>query len=148
MSDCAKFVAQFEVICQLVKNTFHRISYFDRVDDNDNEEINELSRLQDPANQEPQVGGSINEPSYADKINPPTADNALVPSDQNQSSSDTLANISDFLKNKEGEGTGPGRQFVSLLLVWMVECGMEWNVECVHVMSLRLQTVLLFSFSD
>ncbi|XP_078362534.1 uncharacterized protein LOC144646726 isoform X1 [Oculina patagonica] len=76
-------------------------------DDNDNEEINELSRLQDPANQDPQVGGSINEPSDPGKINPPTADNALVPSDQNQSSSDTLANISDFLKNKEGEGTGP-----------------------------------------
>jgi len=76
-------------------------------DDNDNEEINELSRLQDPANQEPQVGGSINEETDVDKVNPTTADNALVPSDQNQSSSDSLANISDFLKSKEGEGTIP-----------------------------------------
>jgi len=78
-------------------------------DDNDNEEINELSRLQDPANQEPQVGGSINEETDIDKVNPTTADNTLVPSDQNQSSSDSLANISDFLKSKEGEGTIPGR---------------------------------------
>jgi len=78
------------------------------LDDNDNEEINELSRLQDPTNQEPQVGGSINEGSDVDKVSPTTADNTLVPSDQNQSSSDSLANISDFLKSKEGEGTIPG----------------------------------------
>ena len=91
-------------------STFCCISLLGSLDDNDNEEINELSRLQDPANQEPQVGGSINDGSDADKINPTTAGNTLVPSDQNQSSSDSLANISDFLKSKEGEGTIPGRQ--------------------------------------
>ena len=90
--------------------TIRGISSLGSLDDNDNEEINELSRLQDPANQEPQVGGSINDGSDADKVNPTTADNTLVPSDQNQSSSDSLANISDFLKSKEGEGTTPGRQ--------------------------------------
>ncbi|KAJ7333864.1 hypothetical protein OS493_015957 [Desmophyllum pertusum] len=90
-------------------------------DDNDNEEIGELSRLQDPNNQDPasqdipnqdldtntdQVGGSING-ADVEKINP-TVDNGLVPSDQNQSTSDSLANISDFLKNKEGEGPVDG----------------------------------------
>jgi len=88
-------------------SAFCRLS-FCFLDDNDNEEINELSRLQDPANQEPQVGGSINGGSDVDKVSPTTADNTLVPSDQNQSSSDSLANISDFLKSKEGEGTIPG----------------------------------------
>lgn len=90
--------------------TIRCFSSLGSLDDNDNEEINELSRLQDPANQEPQVGGSINDGSDADKVNPTTGGNTLVPSDQNQSSSDSLANISDFLKSKEGEGTIPGRQ--------------------------------------
>ena len=76
--------------------------------ENDNEEINELSRLQDQGNQDSQVGGAITEAEGA-KSNP-TIDNSMVPSDQNQSASDTLASISDFLKSREGESTGPGRQ--------------------------------------
>ena len=76
--------------------------------DSDNEEINELSRLQDPGSQDQQVGGAINE-GDAGKIKP-MIDNSMVPSDQNQSSSDTLANISEFLKSKEGETTVPGNQ--------------------------------------
>ena len=109
---------------------FIAFNTFDSADDNDNEEIGELSRLQDPNNQDPasqdipnqdldtntdQVGGSING-ADVEKINP-TVDNGLVPSDQNQSTSDSLANISDFLKNKEGEG--PGRQ-VQLLAFQLI----------------------------
>ena len=80
--------------------------------ESDSEEINELSRLQDPGSQYPQVGGAINE-GNAGKIKP-TIDNSMVPSDQNQSASDTLANISEFLKSKEGETADPGKsiQFV------------------------------------
>ena len=79
------------------------------VDESDNEEINELSQLQDPANQNAQVGGSINV-AEADKnnLNSPGG-NAQVPSDQKESGSDGLANITDFLKNKEGTTTDPGR---------------------------------------
>ena len=108
-----KNVAPFGVF--QTKNISPCIFIFDRVDDSDNEEINELSRLQDPSNQDAQVGGSINGQYDADKTNLSTADNSLVPSDQNQSSSDALANISDFLKNKESEGTGPGRQVPCLV---------------------------------
>ena len=96
----------------------HRSEYFslhfcltlDFLDDNENdsEEINELSRLQDQGNQDSQVGGAITEAEGA-KSNP-TIDNSMVPSDQNQSASDTLASISDFLKSREGESASPGRQ--------------------------------------
>lgn len=77
-------------------------------DDNDNEEINELSRLQDPAYQEPQVGGSINGAGAQDKnsLNSP-GDKPQVPTDQKESGSDALANITGFLKAKEGTSTDP-----------------------------------------
>ena len=80
------------------------------VDDNDNEEINELSRLQDPAYQEPQVGGSINGAGAQDKnsLNSP-GDKPQVPTDQKESGSDALANITGFLKAKEGTSTDPGK---------------------------------------
>ena len=78
----------------------------DSVDDSDNEEINELSRLQDPASQEPQVGGSIN--GVDTEKNNLNAPGAQVPSDQKESGTDALANITDFLKNKEGTSTDPG----------------------------------------
>ncbi|RMX47975.1 hypothetical protein pdam_00005391 [Pocillopora damicornis] len=84
--------------------------------DSDNEEINELSRLQDPGSQDQQVGGAINE-GDAGKIKP-TIDNSMVPSDQNQSSSDTLANISEFLKTKEGETTVPVDGDFTLWTTW------------------------------
>lgn len=84
--------------------------------DSDNEEINELSRLQDPGSQDQQVGGAINE-GDAGKIKP-TIDNSMVPSDQNQSSSDTLANISEFLKSKEGETTVPVDGDFTLWTTW------------------------------
>lgn len=84
--------------------------------ENDNEEINELSRLQDQGNQDSQVGGAITEAEGA-KSNP-TIDNSMVPSDQNQSASDTLASISDFLKSREGESTGPVDGDFTLWTTW------------------------------
>lgn len=84
--------------------------------ESDSEEINELSRLQDPGSQDPQVGGAINE-GDAGKIKP-TIDNSMVPSDQNQSASDTLANISEFLKSKEGETADPVDGDFTLWTTW------------------------------
>ena len=81
------------------------------LDERDNEEINELSRLQDPAvtQDPPQVGGAINDgDSNKENLNSPGG-HAQVPSDQKETGSNALANISDFLRNKEGDATIPGR---------------------------------------
>ena len=93
-------------VAQVQLNFFFKL---DSVDESDNEEINELSQLQDPANQNAQVGGSINvADADNNNLNSPGG-NAQVPSDQKESGSDALANFTDFLKSKEGTTTDPGR---------------------------------------
>ena len=55
------------------------------------------------------MGGTINE-ADTDKSNLNAPDGkAQVPSDQKESGSDALANITDFLKAKEGTSSDPGR---------------------------------------
>ena len=55
------------------------------------------------------MGGTINGADADRKnLNSPGGD-AQVPSDQTESGTDALANISDFLKAKEGDANAPGR---------------------------------------
>lgn len=76
-------------------------------DDNDSDDINALSGLQDPSSQESQVDDSTND-GDADKGNLVTpGDHTNVPSDQKETGSDALANITDFLKEKEDSGGDP-----------------------------------------
>ena len=46
--------------------------------------------------------------SNKDNLNSPSG-HTQVPSDQKETGSDALANISDFLRNKEGDANIPGR---------------------------------------
>lgn len=86
-----------------------RHSTFHTVDDDDSEEINELSRLQDPSSQEGQVDSSINTGADTEKNNLVSpGSQANVPSDQKETNSDVLANMTDFLKEKEDIANDPG----------------------------------------
>ncbi|CAH3103991.1 unnamed protein product, partial [Porites lobata] len=89
-------------------------------DERDNEEINELSRLQDPAvtQDPPQVGGAISDgDSNKENLNSPGG-HAQVPSDQKETGSNALANISEFLRNKEGDATIPVNGDFTLWTPW------------------------------
>ncbi|XP_029194210.2 thrombospondin-1-like isoform X1 [Acropora millepora] len=77
-------------------------------DDDDSEEINELSRLQDPSSQEGRVDSSINADADTEKNNLfSPGSQANVPSDQKETNSDVLANMTDFLKEKEDIANDP-----------------------------------------
>ena len=71
-------------------------------DDSDNEEISELSRLQDA-----QMAATTSE-GVDTQAGFNSHGNVQVPTDQNQPSLDALNNITDFLKAKEMTITDPG----------------------------------------
>ena len=59
------------------------------------------------------MGGAINDgDSNKENLNSPGGQ-TQVPSDQKETGSNALANISEFLRNKEGDATIPGRNLIS-----------------------------------